>query len=148
MKTTLIVSMAAGLAAAQSVGNVPECARDCVGKVIGSVAGCKSSDIGCFCKDKAFINNIVCCIAKTNDCNAAQLNETLKYADSLCSPQGVTLPTTVPTCSTAAPTPTPSPSSNSTSGSTGSSSSSTAGAAGAGSVGGFAGAVLAMLAAL
>ncbi|KAL3963788.1 hypothetical protein ACCO45_000792 [Purpureocillium lilacinum] len=130
MKTTLIVSMAAGLAAAQSVGNVPECARDCVGKVIGSVAGCKSSDIGCFCKDKAFINNIVCCIAKTNDCNAAQLNETLKYADSLSTH------------------PYPSPSSNSTSGSTGSSSSSTAGAAGAGSVGGFAGAVLAMLAAL
>jgi len=125
--------------------------QKCVGEVLGpqgTVGGCKSADIGCFCRNESFINSIVCCIDKAKACSKEELEATLKYASGLCGSQGVTLPSSVPTCSTATPTATASAGSTPTSNSTAASSSSTAGAAVAGSVGGLAGAVLAMLAAL
>ncbi|KAJ6445957.1 CFEM domain-containing protein [Purpureocillium lavendulum] len=185
MKVTLVVSLAASLVAAQSVGDIPDCAvscshivpvanlcpaagvvaqKSCVSKLVGGteIAGCKAADIGCICSNKSFINSIVCCIDETKACTKDELETTLKYAQTLCKASGATLPSTVPTCS-ASGSPTGSTASSTgtqasgtssgtataASGTTAASTSSSTAAAApfaGGSVGGLAGAVLAMLA--
>ncbi|UNI21142.1 hypothetical protein JDV02_007158 [Purpureocillium takamizusanense] len=170
----LFVSLAAGLAAAQSVGDIPECAKKCAtGLLEKKVGDCETTDIGCFCRNKDFINNIVCCIDQAKSCTQDELEKTLSFARKLCSTSNVQLPDTVPKCSssssasgsatggsssTAASTASGGGASATTTGTAGAasgttkaaSSSSTAAAAaiGGGSVGGLAGAVLAVLAAM
>ncbi|KND95257.1 hypothetical protein TOPH_00041 [Tolypocladium ophioglossoides CBS 100239] len=169
MKSALVIALAASLVAAQDTLNgIPDCAKDCVAKyVTGSgVAGCMAADIGCVCRNKDFLNSIACCLASV--CSQADQDKTVQFATQLCSASGVQVPSKVEcnngasssgstsgsgsASSTAASKTTGTAASGSASG-TATGASHTSSSTGAavpvvGSVGGLAGAVLAMLAVL
>ncbi|POR36532.1 Uncharacterized protein TPAR_03248, partial [Tolypocladium paradoxum] len=173
MKSALVMALAASLVAAQSLDGIPDCAKDCVTKFVTgtSIAGCKVADIACICGNKDFLNNIACCLAGV--CSQSDQDKTVQYATQLCNASGVQVPNKVVCNSgaassgsasgsasasstgsasgTATPTTTGTAASASTSGTaTGASPTSRSTGAAApvvGSVGGLAGAVLAMLAA-
>ncbi|RCI15507.1 hypothetical protein L249_3546 [Ophiocordyceps polyrhachis-furcata BCC 54312] len=92
MKSSLLFTLAAGLVAAQDLNGLPPCAKDCVTKnMSGSgVGGCPSADIGCICKNKDFLNNIACCLAKA--CKPEDQTKTIGFAKQLCNAAGVQVP--------------------------------------------------------
>ncbi|KAF4581032.1 cell wall protein [Ophiocordyceps camponoti-floridani] len=92
MKSALLVTLAASLAAAQDLGGMPACAKDCVSKYMGgsSVAGCQAADIACVCKNKDFLNNIACCLSKA--CKPEDQDKTISFAKQLCNAAGVQVP--------------------------------------------------------
>ncbi|PFH58360.1 hypothetical protein XA68_13765 [Ophiocordyceps unilateralis] len=92
MKSALIVTLAASLTIAQDLSAMPPCAKDCVSKYMGgsSVAGCQAADIACVCKNKDFLNNIACCLAKA--CKPEDQAKTISFAKQLCSAAGVQVP--------------------------------------------------------
>ncbi|RDA85378.1 hypothetical protein CP532_6402 [Ophiocordyceps camponoti-leonardi (nom. inval.)] len=92
MKSSLIFALVAGLVAAQDMSGLPACAKDCVSKnMSGSgVGGCPSTDIGCICKNKDFLNNIACCLDKA--CQPDDQKKTIAFAKQLCSAAGAQVP--------------------------------------------------------
>lgn len=102
MKVSVILSVVASAAlAAAQLSAIPQCALTCAISSIGA-SGCSETDIKCICSASAFLTSITSCVQ--GSCTAAELAQTLKAAQGLCSSAGVTLslPGTAPT-STAAP---------------------------------------------
>ncbi|KAJ5996569.1 hypothetical protein N7499_007113 [Penicillium canescens] len=91
-----IIALAALLttAAAQGLGDLPDCSKECATGAIPKSCGI---DFKCICEAKSFLNDVSCCVA--DKCSAADQETTLKVAKSICARGGVTdLPTEV-TCS-------------------------------------------------
>ncbi|PHH72076.1 hypothetical protein CDD80_4802 [Ophiocordyceps camponoti-rufipedis] len=120
MKSALLVTLAASLAAAQDLAGMPACAKDCVSKYMGgsSVAGCQPADIACVCKNKDFLNNIACCLSQA--CKPEDQDKTISFAKQLCNAAGVQVPDKVE-CNKAAAASASSSSSSSSSSATSSS---------------------------
>lgn len=76
------------LARGQNLANLPPCAASCATGGL-SATGCNLLDVACICKSSAFIDSLVPCI-KTN-CNAADQQTTIQFAQNLCAGAGVTL---------------------------------------------------------
>ncbi|KYK58578.1 cell wall protein [Drechmeria coniospora] len=149
MKASLIIALAASLVAGQ-LDSIPTCAQGCVGKYItgGGVAGCKTADIACVCRNKDFLDGIACCLADV--CSQEDQDKSVKFARQLCTSSGVQVPDKV-VCNKAASSATTTTSTSATASATNAAQSSTSKAAAApvvGNIGGLTGAVLAMLAAL
>lgn len=86
MKYTAVLAVLAGIAAAQSINDVPECARSCI-STAATAAGCGASDLSCMCKNR---DKIVSGPAATCALNSCQekigmllLSITLKPTPSL-----------------------------------------------------------------
>lgn len=79
------LSAIASLTYAQSI---PTCAISCVTTL---PANCGANP-SCICADTAWIADVSCCV-KTN-CAEADQQAALSYANTICTPVGVTLPTT------------------------------------------------------
>ncbi|KAF9886215.1 hypothetical protein FE257_011938 [Aspergillus nanangensis] len=75
-----LVALLSG-AAAQDLGDLPDCAKSCATGAIPQ--HCELIDIGCICGDKSFITNISCCVAKA--CSAV-----IDFATQLCKGGGIT----------------------------------------------------------
>ncbi|OQE25357.1 hypothetical protein PENSTE_c006G10118 [Penicillium steckii] len=96
---TLTLTALLTAAAAQGLGDLPDCARSCATDAIPSNCGI---DVECICTAKSFIADISCCIA--DKCSKDDQETTLKVAKSICARGGVTdIPSAV-TCSTGAST--------------------------------------------
>ncbi|KAJ5748089.1 uncharacterized protein N7511_009785 [Penicillium nucicola] len=91
-----IIALAALLttAAAQGLGDLPDCSKECATGAIPQSCGI---DFKCICEAKSFLNDVTCCVAQK--CSKADQETTLKVAKSICARGGVTnLPDEV-TCS-------------------------------------------------
>ncbi|KAK5173465.1 uncharacterized protein LTR77_002146 [Saxophila tyrrhenica] len=94
---------------AQNPG-IPTCAFDCV----TGYGGCGQFDYQCICSNQDYIAQMACCVSK--NCDKADQDSTLEFANALCAGQDVNnLPQTATCASTAS-------SASSTSGSTASTS--------------------------
>ncbi|CAI7639311.1 unnamed protein product [Penicillium pancosmium] len=94
---TLALAALLTTAAAQGLGDLPDCARSCATDAIPSSCGI---DVKCICTTKSFLNDISCCVA--DKCSKDDQETTLKVAKSICARGGVTdVPTSV-VCSTGA----------------------------------------------
>ncbi|KAF2097915.1 hypothetical protein NA57DRAFT_76715 [Rhizodiscina lignyota] len=76
----------AAFAAAQSTGNIPQCALLCFAQATAQ-SGCDTSDLACQCgKGKATIqSSVTSCIAKTNPCSSSDIAKIQPAADQLCA---------------------------------------------------------------
>ncbi|KAJ5973938.1 hypothetical protein N7481_011148 [Penicillium waksmanii] len=96
---TLALAALLSTAAAQGLGDLPDCARSCATDAIPSSCGI---DVKCICTTKSFLNDISCCVA--DKCSKDDQETTLKVAKSICARGGVTdVPSSV-VCSTGAST--------------------------------------------
>ncbi|QDS67486.1 hypothetical protein FKW77_001128 [Venturia effusa] len=93
--TSLIFALAASVVA-QDLGQLPTCATACVGNSLSST-GCGQLNVSCICNSSGWIAGLSCCIA--SGCNDADKAATIKFAQNICLPVGVTLPTAA-VCST------------------------------------------------
>jgi len=84
---------------AQDLTQLPPCASKCVGTSL-STTGCGQLNVTCICASKDWISGLSCCVAQA--CSAADIDKTVKFAQNICLPAGVTIPSTV-SCSTAGP---------------------------------------------
>ncbi|KAH0595921.1 hypothetical protein MHUMG1_06471 [Metarhizium humberi] len=86
------LAVAVSFAAAQQLGEIPQCAQSCVSSYVTgtNIAGCKPADIGCICKNEAFIQGISCCLEKV--CDQADIDKTINVATGLCAASGVDTP--------------------------------------------------------
>jgi len=90
-------ALLAGFISAQTFSALPECAQNCT---INAIPKSCNLNPKCICSDAGFIKAITCCVAGV--CDAADQETTIKYADSICIPAGVTnLPTAASCASTA-----------------------------------------------
>ncbi|KAJ5208188.1 hypothetical protein N7449_002567 [Penicillium cf. viridicatum] len=93
MKFTITFAVAALLstAAAQGLGDLPDCSKSCA---TGSIPQSCGIDFKCVCESKSFLADVACCIA--DKCSKADQDTTIKVAKSICARGGVTdLPTEV-----------------------------------------------------
>ncbi|KAF4760414.1 hypothetical protein N7455_002975 [Penicillium solitum] len=93
MKFTITFALAAllGTAAAQGLGDLPDCSKSCA---TGSIPQSCGIDFKCICESKSFLADVACCIA--DKCSKADQDTTIKVAKSICARGGVTdLPTEV-----------------------------------------------------
>ncbi|CAI7616851.1 unnamed protein product [Penicillium palitans] len=93
MKFTITFALAALLstAAAQGLGDLPDCSKSCA---TGSIPQSCGIDFKCVCESKSFLADVACCIA--DKCSKADQDTTIKVAKSICARGGVTdLPTEV-----------------------------------------------------
>ncbi|OQE82014.1 hypothetical protein PENNAL_c0038G03287 [Penicillium nalgiovense] len=93
MKFTITFVLAALLstAAAQGLGDLPDCSKTCA---TGSIPDNCGIDFKCICKAKSFLDDVACCIA--DKCSKDDQETTIKVAKSICARGGVTdLPTKV-----------------------------------------------------
>ncbi|KAJ6137699.1 hypothetical protein N7471_004185 [Penicillium samsonianum] len=93
MKFTITFALAALLstAAAQGLGDLPDCSKTCA---TGSIPQNCGIDFKCICESKSFLDGVACCIA--DKCSKADQETTIKVAKSICARGGVTdLPTEV-----------------------------------------------------
>ncbi|KUM58404.1 hypothetical protein ACN42_g8751 [Penicillium freii] len=93
MKFTTTFALAALLsaAAAQGLGDLPDCSKSCA---TGSIPQNCGIDFKCICESKSFLADVACCIA--DKCSKADQDTTIKVAKSICARGGVTdLPTEV-----------------------------------------------------
>ncbi|KAJ5468633.1 hypothetical protein N7475_006385 [Penicillium sp. IBT 31633x] len=99
MKLNVIFTLAALLttAAAQGLGDLPDCAKSCATGAIPENCGI---DFKCICEAKSFLADVTCCVA--DKCSEADQETTIKVAKSICARGGVTdLPSEV-VCSSSA----------------------------------------------
>ncbi|KAE9994709.1 Methylthioribose-1-phosphate isomerase [Venturia inaequalis] len=106
--STLFFALAASVVA-QDLGQLPACATGCVGNSLSST-GCGQLNVSCICNSAGWIAGLSCCIAA--GCNDVEKAATVKFAQNICLPVGVTLPSAA-VCSTGA-TPTATGAGNST----------------------------------
>ncbi|KAJ5487885.1 hypothetical protein N7530_002185 [Penicillium desertorum] len=93
MKLTITFALAALLstAAAQGLGDLPDCSKTCA---TGSIPEKCGIDFKCICEAKSFLDDVACCIA--DKCSKTDQETTIKVAKSICARGGVTdLPTEV-----------------------------------------------------
>jgi len=98
IKTMRFLTLCAAFAAtvlAQDLTQLPSCATSCVGNSLSST-GCGSLNVTCICNSAGWISGLTCCISK--GCDQADINSTIKFAQQICQPVGVTLPS-VAVCS-------------------------------------------------
>ncbi|KAI9904771.1 hypothetical protein N3K66_001300 [Trichothecium roseum] len=88
----LSLTLVAGLAAAQDLGDIPSCAQDCVKEYVGSgkIADCGPLDIKCICGNSDFISGISCCLEDA--CDDSGLEDAISFAKDICSGSGVDVP--------------------------------------------------------
>ncbi|KAJ5834335.1 hypothetical protein N7447_000361 [Penicillium robsamsonii] len=78
-------------AAAQGLGDLPDCSKSCA---TGSIPESCGIDFKCICESKSFLGDVACCVA--DKCSKADQETTIKVAKSICARGGVTdLPTEV-----------------------------------------------------
>ncbi|KAJ6186978.1 hypothetical protein N7519_001886 [Penicillium mononematosum] len=87
MKFTITFALAALLstAAAQGLGDLPDCSKTCA---TGSIPDNCGIDFKCICEAKSFLDDVACCIA--DKCSEADQETTIKVAKSICARGGVT----------------------------------------------------------
>ncbi|KAJ5500506.1 hypothetical protein N7453_009557 [Penicillium expansum] len=87
MKFTITFALAALLttAAAQGLGDLPDCSKSCA---TGSIPQNCGIDFKCVCESKSFLADVACCIA--DKCSKADQDTTIKVAKSICARGGVT----------------------------------------------------------
>ncbi|KGO76777.1 Extracellular membrane protein, CFEM domain, fungi [Penicillium italicum] len=87
MKFTITFALAALLttAAAQGLGDLPDCSKSCA---TGSIPQSCGIDFKCVCESKSFLADVACCIA--DKCSKADQDTTIKVARSICARGGVT----------------------------------------------------------
>jgi len=87
------ILLATGVAA-QGLGDLPDCARDCATQYLrGGIGNC-GSDPECICKNETFLDSIACCLVDV--CEQADQKKAVAVAASLCKAFGVNdLPTEV-----------------------------------------------------
>ncbi|KAJ6113682.1 hypothetical protein N7523_006999 [Penicillium sp. IBT 18751x] len=94
MKLTQITLALAALlstAAAQGLGDLPDCAKSCATNSIPANCGI---DVACICKSDTFLSDIACCVA--GKCSQSDQETTLQVAKKICAAGGVTgLPSAV-----------------------------------------------------
>ncbi|KAJ5385282.1 hypothetical protein N7517_003193 [Penicillium concentricum] len=93
MKFTVTFALAALLstAAAQGLGDLPDCSKSCA---TGSIPENCGIDFKCICESKSFLGDVACCVA--DKCSKADQDTTIKVAKSICARGGVTdIPTEV-----------------------------------------------------
>ncbi|KAG8895546.1 hypothetical protein FRB99_000487 [Tulasnella sp. 403] len=86
--STLVFALAASLASAQSIADLPECALSCLAQV--DTGGCDITDQLCLCKSQAFFTSSTTCVRKT--CSPADDQKTAQVSAAICQALGVTLP--------------------------------------------------------
>ncbi|MCJ1451986.1 hypothetical protein MMC28_002326 [Mycoblastus sanguinarius] len=128
MKYLLLAGFAAfvaPLAGAQSLASLPKCAQSAASTGISS-SGCELTDFTCICKASAFLQSLEGLI--DSECDPADQQATLSFAQEVCNSAGVplSLPSSGSSSSSAAPAPTSSASSASTASSVAPSTSSSA----------------------
>ncbi|KLU85694.1 hypothetical protein MAPG_04715 [Magnaporthiopsis poae ATCC 64411] len=87
--TALAAFAAAGLASAQSLNDVPQCARQCLGPVIKET-GCSETDVSCLCKAEnrsKVISSGTACVVQSCGQETA-INEVLPAITRICSGAG------------------------------------------------------------
>ncbi|KAJ5123398.1 hypothetical protein N7448_009495 [Penicillium atrosanguineum] len=128
MKLTQITLALAALlstAAAQGLGDLPDCAKSCATSSIPSNCGI---DVACICKSDTFLSDIACCVA--GKCSQAEQETTLEVAKKICARGGVTdLPSAVVCSSSSAGTATTATTTGASASTAGSSSSAASSAA-------------------
>ncbi|PWY76379.1 hypothetical protein BO94DRAFT_538240 [Aspergillus sclerotioniger CBS 115572] len=84
----LAVALLAGLSlvAAQGMGSLPACARDCATGAIPK--SCSAIDVSCICSNASFITSISCCVATA--CSEQDQKSAITFAQQICSGAGVT----------------------------------------------------------
>ncbi|KAJ5774595.1 hypothetical protein N7457_009491 [Penicillium paradoxum] len=87
MKFAVSVALAALLttAAAQGLGDLPDCSKECATGAIPESCGI---DFKCICEAKSFLSDVTCCVAEK--CSKADQETTIKVAKSICARGGVT----------------------------------------------------------
>ncbi|KAH7018077.1 uncharacterized protein B0I36DRAFT_368125 [Microdochium trichocladiopsis] len=92
MKAVLVLSALVG---AVSANTLPSCAQSCVTKFTSgsNIGSCPSSNAACICKNTALLGDFACCLS--SGCSKGDQTSAVSYAHSICSAQGVTVPTAV-----------------------------------------------------
>ncbi|CAL5867697.1 uncharacterized protein PFLUO_LOCUS1916 [Penicillium psychrofluorescens] len=72
-------------AAAQVLGDLPNCAKSCALDALPQACGL---EISCICNAKSFINKMACCIQPA--CSKADQQKTIEAAKKICAIGGVT----------------------------------------------------------
>ncbi|KAI5920800.1 hypothetical protein F4810DRAFT_399812 [Camillea tinctor] len=91
----IAVTLVFGLVAAQNLGALPACARDCLtdfttGDKIGN---CPRLDAKCICQSDSFISGISCCLSSA--CSQTDQANAIDYAVKFCGTQKVQVPSAV-----------------------------------------------------
>ncbi|TID27289.1 Methylthioribose-1-phosphate isomerase [Venturia nashicola] len=89
MRSTGLFFALAASVVAQDLGQLPPCATACVGNSLSST-GCGQLNVSCICNSAGWIAGLSCCIA--GGCSDADKAATIKFAQNICLPVGVTLP--------------------------------------------------------
>merc|ERR1712070_1082880 len=100
MRSAFAVLAFAGAVLAQvDISNLPSCAFGCA----TNLGGCNQLDINCICSDSELISGLACCVSK--ECDTADQDKTIQFAQNLCGGEGVdNLPTSATCASTASAT--------------------------------------------
>ncbi|KAJ2890229.1 hypothetical protein MKZ38_002236 [Zalerion maritima] len=99
MKLFATTLVAAGLVAAQSIDDLPDCAKTCLNDFISGsqIADCSRTDVGCICANDDFIGGIGCCLL--DGCEEDAQTAAIQYAATICAVEDVSVPTVI-TCAT------------------------------------------------
>ncbi|KAK0315844.1 hypothetical protein LTR01_001144 [Friedmanniomyces endolithicus] len=90
----VLLAALASVAVTVSIPGLPACAGNCV----TSFGNCAQLAVGCICSDTTLLANLACCVG--SNCDAADQNTTITFADALCAGQSVT---NLPQAATCAP---------------------------------------------
>ncbi|KAK0333994.1 hypothetical protein LTR91_025500 [Friedmanniomyces endolithicus] len=123
----VLLAALASVAVSVSIPGLPACAGNCV----TSFGNCAQLAVGCICSDTTLLANLACCVG--SNCDAADQNTTITFADALCAGQSVTNLPMAATCAPGAASTPLGTASSSGSSTTGSSSATTSAAASASS---------------
>ncbi|KAI9848684.1 MAG: hypothetical protein M1837_006771 [Sclerophora amabilis] len=90
--SALLISSFSLAVLGQNLGDLPECAQQCVG--LGNtitVPGCPDTlDIDCICGNEDYLQQLSCCLLKS--CDPGDQQNAVKFAGSLCKTAGVKVP--------------------------------------------------------
>jgi len=91
--SSVLLIAGAALVAAQSLDQLPDCAKDCATELLtGTKCG---MDPKCICADESFISNIRGCVAK--GCTTDKDREaTVNFASQICQAVQITIDTSLP----------------------------------------------------
>ncbi|KAF2098764.1 hypothetical protein NA57DRAFT_76003 [Rhizodiscina lignyota] len=98
---TAVASFVAVALAQVDTSSLPDCSKACVGNSIAQ-SGCGSIDASCICHNSTLISGLACCVSKT--CQQADIDKTIQFADNICKPFKVNLPTSASCTSSASST--------------------------------------------
>ncbi|KAK1071206.1 hypothetical protein LTR74_003587 [Friedmanniomyces endolithicus] len=90
----VLVAALASVVVSVSIPGLPACAGNCV----TSFGNCAQLAVACICSDTTLLANLACCVG--SNCDAADQNTTITFADALCAGQSVT---NLPMAATCAP---------------------------------------------